>query len=235
MLPHYCPPNPPFSPRPDPSTTHDNPPAPSLPIPPYWASQVRVYLDGSVPAPIISQLEYFGAQIVKMGDRGLAGGIGGMFWRFLVASDPGVDRFIVRDSDSRLNPRERLAVEEWILSGLQARGRRWRVPGWFGGGRGSEWVGWGWMGERELDGRMQCLALHWIHHNRISHHCGRFTACATTRTTTGHSTAGCGAGGGTLYPTCERLCDHGRIKTVTWGISISSIRSLREVEREGDG
>ena len=153
MLPHYCPPNPPFSPRPDPSTTHDNPPAPSLPIPPYWASQVRVYLDGSVPAPIISQLEYFGAQIVKMGDRGLAGGIGGMFWRFLVASDPGVDRFIVRDSDSRLNPRERLAVEEWILSGLQARGRRWRVCrdglGAGGGRSGLDGVGWvkgSWMG-----------------------------------------------------------------------------------------
>ena len=28
-----------------------------------------------------------------------------------------VDRFIVRDSDSRLNARERLAVEEWIQSG----------------------------------------------------------------------------------------------------------------------
>ena len=40
-----------------------------------------------------------------------------MFERFLVAADPEVDRFIVRDSDSRLNPRERLAVEEWIASG----------------------------------------------------------------------------------------------------------------------
>lgn len=28
-----------------------------------------------------------------------------------------VDRWIVRDSDSRLNPRERFAVEEWIQSG----------------------------------------------------------------------------------------------------------------------
>tara|TARA_B100000524_G_scaffold316186_1_gene194644 strand:- start:36 stop:347 length:312 start_codon:yes stop_codon:yes gene_type:complete len=40
-----------------------------------------------------------------------------MFWRFLVAADASVDRFIVRDADSRLNPRERLAVEEWISSG----------------------------------------------------------------------------------------------------------------------
>jgi hypothetical protein len=41
----------------------------------------------------------------------------GMLWRFTVAADPTVDRFIVRDVDSRLNYRERLAVEEWIQSG----------------------------------------------------------------------------------------------------------------------
>ena len=40
-----------------------------------------------------------------------------MFWRFLVADDPAVDKFVVRDSDSRLNTRERLAVEEWVQSG----------------------------------------------------------------------------------------------------------------------
>jgi len=37
----------------------------------------------------------------------------GMFWRFL----PDVDRFIVRDTDSRLSMRERLAVDDWITSG----------------------------------------------------------------------------------------------------------------------
>ena len=41
----------------------------------------------------------------------IKGGIAGMFWRFLVADDPTVDRFIIRDSDSRLNARERFAVE----------------------------------------------------------------------------------------------------------------------------
>ena len=40
-----------------------------------------------------------------------------MFWRFLVADDPTVDRYIIRDSDSRLNARDRFAVEEWIDSG----------------------------------------------------------------------------------------------------------------------
>lgn len=30
-----------------------------------------------------------------------------MFWRFLVASDPSVDRYVIRDVDSRLNARDR--------------------------------------------------------------------------------------------------------------------------------
>ena len=59
----------------------------------------------------------------------------GMFYRFLVAADSSVDRYIIRDVDSRLNARDRyhakglcnvefplsqcrirLAVEEWITS-----------------------------------------------------------------------------------------------------------------------
>jgi hypothetical protein len=44
------------------------------------------------------------------------GGIAGMFWRFLVAEDDAVDRYIVRDSDSRLNAREAAAVAEWMAS-----------------------------------------------------------------------------------------------------------------------
>ena len=78
---------------------------------------MRVYLDKTVPANVVRQLEVLGAQLVKMDDSSMAGGIGGMFWRFLVAADPDVDRFIVRDSDSRLNTRERMAVEEWTQSG----------------------------------------------------------------------------------------------------------------------
>jgi len=40
-----------------------------------------------------------------------------MFWRFLPASDPDMDILIVRDTDSRLGLRERLAVNEWLESG----------------------------------------------------------------------------------------------------------------------
>jgi hypothetical protein len=34
-----------------------------------------------------------------------------------VAADADVDRFIVRDADSRLNSREKAAVDAWIASG----------------------------------------------------------------------------------------------------------------------
>ena len=59
---------------------------------PGW--KVRVYLDGSVPAPVVGELERLGAQLVRADDPAMGGGIGGMFWRFLVAADEQVDRFI---------------------------------------------------------------------------------------------------------------------------------------------
>ena len=39
--------------------------------------------------------------------------IPGMFWRFQPNDDKEVERFIVRDSDSRITEREKIAVEEW--------------------------------------------------------------------------------------------------------------------------
>ena len=81
---------------------------------PGWTA--RFYCRGDVPPAIIDELRKNGAEIVDMGNGG-GGSIAGMFWRFLVADDPTVDRFIVRDSDSRLNPRERAAVDDWITSG----------------------------------------------------------------------------------------------------------------------
>jgi hypothetical protein len=80
---------------------------------PGW--QCRFYVDQSVPQRYIQNLEASGAEIIPMpAASGLARGL---FWRFLVAADPEVERFVVRDADSRLNGRERAAVEEWIGSG----------------------------------------------------------------------------------------------------------------------
>lgn len=74
----------------------------------------RFYVAQDVPEDVKTALVGLGAELqdIPLG-KGYASG---MFWRFLVASDPTVDRFIIRDADSRLNSRERLAVEEWIDS-----------------------------------------------------------------------------------------------------------------------
>lgn len=44
-------------------------------------------------------------------------GIAGMYQRFLIADDPTVEYFAVRDADSRLSMREKLAVDQFIESG----------------------------------------------------------------------------------------------------------------------
>lgn len=74
----------------------------------------RYYVTSDVPTDVIAELKKNGAEI-----QDIPSGMGyssGMFWRFMVASDSTVDRYIVRDVDSRLNARDRLAVEDWIES-----------------------------------------------------------------------------------------------------------------------
>lgn len=65
----------------------------------------RFYVTSDVPKEILDQLIGLGAEIKEI-PSGM-GYTSGMFWRFLVASDPTVDRYIIRDSDSRLNARDR--------------------------------------------------------------------------------------------------------------------------------
>lgn len=77
----------------------------------------RFYVDPSLSPDVINKLKEHGAEVVYPPPELQNGTIAGMFWRFLVADDLTVDRFIVRDSDSRLNARDRFAVEEWINSG----------------------------------------------------------------------------------------------------------------------
>lgn len=80
---------------------------------PEWTC--RFYVDDSVPAGARKQLFKEGAQVKNV--QGLPAARFGTFWRFLVADDADLDRYIVRDCDACLNLRERAAVEEWIDSG----------------------------------------------------------------------------------------------------------------------
>jgi len=74
----------------------------------------RVYYNYTVPSYYINELKKFNAELVDMSNTNLNGF--GMFWRFMVYDDKEVERFIVRDTDSRLNTREKEAVDQWIES-----------------------------------------------------------------------------------------------------------------------
>ncbi|MBM6583184.1 hypothetical protein ILT44_23565 [Microvirga sp. BT689] len=80
---------------------------------PLWT--IRVYVDDTVSPDTIRALQAKNCQVIRVTNTG---GIPGTFWRFFVADDPSVDRYIVRDADSIINVRERIAVDAWIASGL---------------------------------------------------------------------------------------------------------------------
>jgi hypothetical protein len=82
---------------------------------PEW--RCRFYCADNVPLKIIQELRLEDAQvIIKHSSIGYVGTL----WRFEVADDPNVKRFISRDSDSRLTPRDAAMVKEWEESGEPA-------------------------------------------------------------------------------------------------------------------
>eukprot|EP00823_Brevimastigomonas_motovehiculus_P005671 TRINITY_DN4210_c0_g1_i1.p1 TRINITY_DN4210_c0_g1~~TRINITY_DN4210_c0_g1_i1.p1 ORF type:complete len:372 (+),score=77.21 TRINITY_DN4210_c0_g1_i1:88-1203(+) len=81
---------------------------------PGW--RLRVYHDSTVPADVLRRLKEMGSELINM-DSGEKGNIAGMFWRFYVADDPNVDRYIIRDCDALLTGRDYMSVQAWIESG----------------------------------------------------------------------------------------------------------------------
>ena len=81
---------------------------------PGW--RLRLYYDESVPFSVLEGVAARGAETILVTD--FPGHIAGMFWRFFVAEDVEVDRYLVRDLDSDFGWRERAAVDEWIRSNL---------------------------------------------------------------------------------------------------------------------
>lgn len=84
---------------------------------PDWT--MRVYCSPEV--PVIGALQSLGVdvRVVSPSPR-----FAGLFWRFLPAAETDLDYVIVRDADSRLNMRERRAVDAWIASGLPCHAMR---------------------------------------------------------------------------------------------------------------
>jgi protein O-GlcNAc transferase len=76
----------------------------------------RFYVDPFVPRKIVCQLLDLGCEIIYREESidNL-----GLYWRFgPMFDDIDIERFIVRDTDSRINVRESQAVDEWEDSGL---------------------------------------------------------------------------------------------------------------------
>ncbi len=79
---------------------------------PGWT--VRFYVDATVPQEVQTALTTLGTELVQEPPgQPLRMRLG---WRFKVANDPKVGRFLVRDADSLLNPREAAAVQAWLAS-----------------------------------------------------------------------------------------------------------------------
>ena len=74
---------------------------------PEW--KIYIYYNDTVPGHYIESYKKFkNSKLIDMTSHNIPG----MFWRFLPFE--GVERFICRDSDSRLIERDKFAVEEWI-------------------------------------------------------------------------------------------------------------------------
>jgi len=80
----------------------------------YSAWTCRFYVDDSVPAEVVATLERYGAEIERRPRP--ASFFDGLMWRFEVIDDPNVSRFLVRDCDSVVSVKERVAVDEWLAS-----------------------------------------------------------------------------------------------------------------------
>jgi hypothetical protein len=74
----------------------------------------RFYVDDSVPVELVNLAIELGAQIVRQpANQSVRQKLS---WRFLVANDPTVRRFLVRDADAVVSVREAQAVAEWLAS-----------------------------------------------------------------------------------------------------------------------
>ena len=81
----------------------------------HWPDWIcRYYVDESTPKPIIEELnDRDNTQVIQMNANV---GFHGTFWRFFAASDPSVDVMLSRDTDSRIDGRDKAAVDDWLTS-----------------------------------------------------------------------------------------------------------------------
>jgi hypothetical protein len=77
----------------------------------------KFYCRNDVPSHVMEKIEELGG-LIEVVPPPYRGDWEGLFWRFRPAWEDGVQRMICRDTDSRINPREVAAVDEWLDSEL---------------------------------------------------------------------------------------------------------------------
>jgi len=81
---------------------------------PGWT--IRVYHDNTVPQPYLLELAGRGVQLQPMMLLPNVPVHRKLLWRFEVIADPTVRRFLIRDADSLLCVKERVAIDAWLQS-----------------------------------------------------------------------------------------------------------------------
>jgi len=81
---------------------------------PAWT--IRVYHDHNVDPSYLEQLAANGVQLQPMALPPSVPEHRRLLWRFEVFADPEVQRFLIRDADSLLTVKERVAVDAWLQS-----------------------------------------------------------------------------------------------------------------------
>jgi tetratricopeptide (TPR) repeat protein len=80
----------------------------------YYGWRCRFYCDSTVPTQVLKKLVEEGAEVRLVKEPRLQPLRA--LWRFFVSDDPAVERFLCRDTDSRLNVQEAVAVDAWLQS-----------------------------------------------------------------------------------------------------------------------
>jgi hypothetical protein len=81
---------------------------------PEWT--IRIYHDHTVDPAVLARFAAFGVQLRPMTLPPDVPAHRAQLWRFEVIADPAVQRFLVRDADSLLTVKERVAVDAWLRS-----------------------------------------------------------------------------------------------------------------------
>ena len=89
---------------------------------PGWT--IRLYHDASVDAAYLDTLRPYGTDLRPMALPPAVPPHRRLLWRFGVFADPTVRRFLIRDADSLLSVKERVAVDGWLQSGYHFHAMR---------------------------------------------------------------------------------------------------------------